>query len=273
MVLAIDIGNTETKLGWFAEGRLAETETLSTHLVGNERGPGRLHRHGKVALAAVACVVPETGARIRAILGREGIPARFLSGSNSAGLALAYETPETLGADRIANGLYLAERAELPAVCADFGTATKLDVVDGRGAYVGGAILPGAKMLVESLRRGTAQLPEIEVQAPARAIGKTTKECLQSGTVLALAKAVDGLIEGFARELGGSQAGVPANRGAGKGVGAPPGEGTCAPFRTILATGGLSTTMAPLCMSIGKREEHLTLEGLFIAARRWTEAG
>jgi len=248
MLLAIDVGNTAIKIG--REDAFGVLQVYRTRY--DERTVGDLLRLALSDTArnpfgsacAVASVAPQYDPDVLDALRTHGIKPRFLTADDSAGLAIRYETPATLGADRIANGLYLADRYPGSAIAVDFGTATKLDVVDGSGAFLGGAILPGLRMMVQSLNRGTAKLPEVEIEAPIAAIGRSTKACLQSGTVLALSKAVEGLVQAFRVELG---------------VDAP-----------VVATGGLANNLAPLCPSIGAIEPNLTLEGLFIAARRWS---
>lgn len=248
MLLAIDVGNTAIKIGHedafgvlqvYRSGHGDRTvgELLSMAFDHSAKNPFG-------SACAVASVAPQYDPDIIDALETHGITPRFLSADDSAGLPILYETPATLGADRIANGIFLANRFTGPAISVDFGTATKLDVVDDAGAFLGGAILPGLRMMVQALNRGTAKLPEISIEVPTEAIGRSTKACLQSGTTLALAMAVEGLLRAFRDELG---------------VAAP-----------VVATGGLAGEFAPLCPTITVLEPNLTLEGLFIAARRWT---
>lgn len=251
MLLAIDVGNTAIKVAHedaFGVLRVFRGQTgarpigelLALALDSSATNPF-------VSICAIASVAPQYDPDITDALSPYGIEPRFLNAENAPGLEIRYETPMTLGADRIANALFLADRVEGPSIGVDFGTATKLDVVDGSGTFLGGAILPGLPMMIDSLAKGTAKLPEIEIGAPSSAIGRSTKGCLQSGTVLALAKAVEGLIAEFQVELN-----EPA---------------------TAIGTGGLASELAPLCPSVRRIEPNLTLEGLFIAARRWAARG
>ena len=254
MLLAIDVGNTSIKLGlgddkgnlvWDHKARRPEP---SLEEINGLLRQAKLRSHDTIRLAFVASVVPDLVEPVRIALEfLVGKKYAFLNAANAPGLKIAYETKDTLGADRIANALYLAQLEKKPAIAVDFGTATKLDVVDTSGTYLGGAILPGLKMMIDGLARGTAQLPEIEIEIPKKAIGRSTQTSIQSGTVLALSKAVEGLLEEFQNELG-----VRAE---------------------IIGTGSLAKEMTPICPSIAKTKESMTLCGLLIAARRWALPG
>lgn len=254
MLLAIDVGNTNIKLGLGDEKgeliwshRAPRPEPSLEELNGLLRQAKTRTRDG-IRLAFVASVVPELLEPMRIALEfLVGNKYAFLNAANAPGLKISYETKDTLGADRIANAIYLAQLDRKPAIAVDFGTATKLDVVDLGGTYLGGAILPGLKMMIDGLARGTAQLPEIEIEAPKKAIGRSTKASIQSGTVLALSKAVEGLLLEFQKELGANA--------------------------EIIGTGTLAKEMTPLCPSITKGKENMTLHGLLIAARRWALPG
>lgn len=251
MLLAIDLGNTAIKVahedafGALRVFRADLSERPFGDLIGAALDGSPQSPFGSIC--AVASVAPQYDPDLEDALSAYGLKPRFLTAENAPGIRIEYDTPATLGADRIANALFASDRYEGSAVVVDFGTATKLDAVNFSGAFVGGAILPGLRMMVQSLFRGTAKLPEIEIVVPKTAIGKSTRACLESGTVLALSKAVEGLLAEFRLELGE------------------------APM--IVSTGGLADTMAPLCPSIGPVEPNLTLEGLLIAARQWASEG
>jgi type III pantothenate kinase len=169
-----------------------------------------------------------------------GIPLLLLSGTQSPGLEVRYDPPESLGPDRIANAYSLLE-GPLPAVVVDLGTATKLDVVDAEGRFVGGAILPGVESGAEGLFRRTARLGPVPLEAPAQAIGTTTADCLRSGVILGHAAAIDGLIERFEAEIG--------------------------PLR-VVATGGAAPMIAGVSRRLGRVVPEHTLRGLFVASER-----
>lgn len=247
MLLAIDIGNSATKVGREAADGGVEVVGCFPTPGGDAFAAVLEAAAGKGVGVSIASVVPKESDRLAQILDALSLPYRFLAARNAPGLEIRYETPETLGSDRIANAIALSNGGPVPAIAVDFGTAAKLEAIDAQGAYLGGAILPGPRLMVRALSFGTAQLPEVPVAAPERAIGRRTVEALQSGTVLALAKAVDGLIAEFERELGG-------------------------PARTV-GTGGQADVMRTRCSRIGQWEPHLTLRGLLIAGRRWRDAG
>ncbi|HVL37891.1 MAG TPA: type III pantothenate kinase, partial [Fimbriimonadaceae bacterium] len=129
-----------------------------------------------------------------------------------------------------------------PVIVVDFGTATTFDVIDSRGTYAGGAILPGVEIAAEALHGRTAKLPRVELKAPARAIGKNTVHSLQSGLVLGYAGAIDAL----ARRLAGELEGQPR----------------------VVATGGLGSHFVELCPMLELYDPTLTLDGLVLAYER-----
>jgi type III pantothenate kinase len=254
MLLAIDAGNSAIKIGLGDEsGALcwsmsAPRPEPSLEVLSGLLGQAKKKAPWGIKLAFVASVVPDLLHPM--ILALEPIVGRkyaFLNAANVPGLAIEYETKDTLGADRIANALYLSQLERKPAISVDFGTATKIDAVSSEGAYLGGAIMPGLRMMLQSLARGTAQLPELEPELPESVIGRSTKGSILSGTVIAHAKAVEGLLQDFQAELG-SRA-------------------------EIVGTGGLMEFMTELCPSIREKKANMTLEGLLIAGRRWSAMG
>ena len=176
MLLAIDIGNTNVVLalldaedrvleerrapskdGWTAEQYAAQIRALLC---------GRAVRG-----AAVSSVVPElTGVLSAAAREAAGVTALVVNSDSPVGLTLAIEQPETLGADILAADAAAAEEYPLPVIVFDFGTATTVTVVDEQRRYRGGVILPGIKLGMQALFTGTAQLPDIRIEAPAHVI-------------------------------------------------------------------------------------------------------
>jgi type III pantothenate kinase len=163
----------------------------------------------------------------------------FLRGGAAVGLQIDYDPPHAVGADRLANALAALAKFKPPIVVVDFGTATTFDTIDRNGVYVGGAILPGVMIASQALVGHTAKLPQIDLVAPATAIGKNTVHSLQSGVMLGYAGAIDALAGRIDEELGGGS--------------------------TILSTGGLGQIFQGLCKCIGAHDETLTLDGLVIA--------
>jgi len=249
MLWAIDVGNTQTVLGiWSTENgwspvwrigtRLALTEDeLAAELVALCQLDGVQFKADKVI---VASVVPALDRVISTFSTKFlGVNASFLRSGDQVNLEIAYEPKTAVGADRIANSLGALATYEPPLIIVDFGTATTFDAISGDGIYLGGAILPGVEISMEALVNRTAKLPQIELEAPDSAIGKTTAESLKSGIMLGYAGAIDSLAAQIQYELGGGK---------------------------VLATGGLAGSFMGLARSLEKHEPNLTLDGLRIAA-------
>ena len=248
MLLAIDIGNTNVVLalldaedrvleerrapskdGWTAEQYAAQIRALLC---------GRAVRG-----AAVSSVVPElTGVLSAAAREAAGVTALVVNSDSPVGLTLAIEQPETLGADILAADAAAAEEYPLPVIVFDFGTATTVTVVDEQRSYRGGVILPGIKLGMQALFTGTAQLPDIRIEAPAHVICTETVESLQAGAVYGAAAMTDGLVERMESELGRP----------------------C----TAVVTGGLGRFVVPQCRRRLVYDEYLLLRGLGMIWRR-----
>lgn len=246
MILAVDIGNTQTVLGLIVDGRLDGTWRISTDatLTADEirvKIGGLLALEGgswdEVERLVIASVVPMlTVAYEQLALDATGTRPLVVGPGLRTGLRIAYDNPHEVGADRIANALAAVDGYGAPVIVVDFGTATTLDVVDASGAYLGGAIAPGVEASAEALFRRAARLSAVELEAPARVIGRTTRESVQAGLVLGEALMVDGLVRRAWSELGAE----------------------C----PVVATGGLAERMAPLCETVGAVDPDLTLKGL-----------
>lgn len=152
----------------------------------------------------VASVVPPLDAALRAGLAAAfGIPVHFLGDPGIAPrIPIAYRHPEELGADRLANAVAAKARLGAPVIVADLGTATTLDVVDAKGAYAGGLILPGPSMQMRALAEGTARLGAVRLAPPPSVIGTTTEESLQAGVLWGTATAITGLVARIREEIG-----------------------------------------------------------------------
>lgn len=251
MLWAIDVGNTQTVVGvwdghaWRAHWRMETDSQRTEDEIAAFLAPladlSGLRLSGEGAI--VASVVPsadENWTRFaKKYLGQE---ARFLRDGASVSLTVEYSPPTAVGADRVANALGALLRTAPPLIVVDFGTATTLDCVDAKGHYVGGAIMPGLHVSLQSLVGRTAKLPSVAIEAPPRVIGRDTVSSLQSGVVLGYAGAIDRLVTGAARELGETV--------------------------SVIATGGLGSFFVDLCESIDEYDAHLTLDGLKEAWRR-----
>jgi type III pantothenate kinase len=246
MLLALDVGNTQTVAGLYEGRTLREhwrTATVRTH-TGDELaltlvGLLRLGGHTPEAIDAVvvASSVPqlsvEYAAMSREHLGREAL---VLGPGVRTGVALRVDNPLEVGPDRVANSVAAHALHGGPCIVVDFGTAINFDAVSAAGDFVGGAIAPGLQVAVDALGDRAARLQTVELVAPERAIGTNTDTNVQSGAVFGFAGLVDGLVRRFRSELGGDAATV--------------------------ATGGLAPLVAPHCETIQHVEPWLTLEGL-----------
>lgn len=192
--------------------------------------------------AAVAAPVVNTGVLSAAAREAAGVTALVVNSDSPVGLTLAIEQPETLGADILAADAAAAEEYPLPVIVFDFGTATTVTVVDEQRRYRGGVILPGIKLGMQALFTGTAQLPDIRIEAPAHVICTETVESLQAGAVYGAAAMTDGLVERMESELGRP----------------------C----TAVVTGGLGRFVVPHCRRRLVYDEHLLLRGLGMIWRR-----
>lgn len=252
MRLVIDVGNTHICLGvqrdsnWEAVFRIktdvnaTEDELASTILClcQQQFGP---HDFSQPLFdeVSIASVVPSINLTLER-LSKKWLKCNpfFLVPTQNYGLEIKYETPTSIGADRIANSLAALKITKPPIVIVDFGTATTFDAIDSRGCYLGGAILPGPLLAAASLFERTAKLPQISLEAPKRAIGTNTPDAMKSGLVLGYAYGIDGLAKKMSDELGGAE---------------------------VMVTGGLGPLFKGLCPQLGEFYPHLTLDGILIA--------
>lgn len=250
MLWAIDVGNTHTVVGlwdgsaWRAVWRRStDLESTEDELAAWLKALCELEGL-EMRASGVVCASVVPGARSAVDrLARRWLhtTALFLDRGSQVGLKVLYDPPHAVGADRLANALGALDRFAPPIVVVDFGTATTFDAIDRNGAYVGGAILTGIEVSSQALVARTAKLPQIELVAPDRAIGRTTVESLQSGIVLGYAGAIEALAGRMSDELEGAR---------------------------VLATGGLGGLFVGLCAAIESYEPNLTLDGLRIAYDR-----
>ena len=246
MLLAIDVGNTQTVVGLYDGDRLTDhwrvasvrsqtSDELAVELHGLLSVRGR--EFSDISATVASSGVPQLAEALRqASRAHFGHEALIVGAGVDTGLELRVPRPSEVGADRIANSVAALSLQPGPIVVVDFGTAVNFDAVSADGAFLGGAIAPGLEVAVSALGERAARLFGIELRAPERAIGRTTAENMQSGAIFGYAGLVDGLVGRFRDELGG-EAGV-------------------------IATGGLAGVVAPHCRTIDRVEPWLTLEGL-----------
>lgn len=246
MLLAIDIGNTNIKMGVYAGEHLVHhwrvlTERLKLAdeyavLVYN------LFRMAGLELTQVdgcviSCVVPPLTGQFREMAENYLNMTPVIVGSDvKTGLRYDIDAPHELGSDRIANGLAAYRRCGGPVISIALGTATAMDVVAAGGVYIGGAIAPGIGISADALSRAAARLFQVELIRPPSVIGKNTIHYMQSGLILGYAGLIEGLVRRMQQELGQ----------------------TC----DVIATGGLADIIANETDAITIVEPLLTLEGL-----------
>jgi type III pantothenate kinase len=246
MLLAVDVGNTQTHLGAFRDGELVEHWRFQTRAgaTGDELaerivGLLALRAVGIEAVDAIAVctVVPPLDREYEAMAGRH-MNARYLTvrPGVKTGMPIRIDNPYEVGADRLVNAVAAYERVRGSCVVVDFGTGINFDVVSADGEYLGGAIAPGVEISLSALAERGAQIPRIDLDEPVTAIGKSTRGAIQSGVVFGFAGLIDGVARRLEREVGGEP--------------------------TLIATGGLAAIIVPFCETIDEVDDLLTLKGL-----------
>ncbi len=255
MLLAIDVGNTQTVLGVFEGDDLMWHWRIATQrertadelalLFGGFLEHAGLSFSRQITGVALASVVPDQTLALREMVRNYfHFQPVVVEPGIKTGISIQTDNPKEVGADRIVNALAVFAKYGGPCVVIDFGTAITYDAVSERGEYLGGAIAPGVQVSAAGLSRVADRLPRVEVVAPRSVIGKNTVEALQSGLLLGTASEVDGMVERMQKELGG--------------------------HATVVATGGLADVIVALCQTVDHHEPWLTLEGLRLIFERNT---
>jgi len=248
MLLAIDVGNTQTVFGLFEADELKEQFRVGTDRTNTGDELAVLLRalvdvralDGIVLCSSVPALVREY----------EGFASRWararllvLGPGVDAGITIRYDDPREVGPDRIANSVAVRARHGAPAVVVDFGTSTNFDVVNAAGEFAGGVLAPGVEISMDALFARAARLGKIPFVAPERVISQTTTTALQSGLVYGFAGQVDAIVARILDELGAD--------------GAP-----------VVATGGLADLIAPHAQTVTAVDGELTLQGLRLVWER-----
>jgi len=248
MLLAIDIGNSHIVSGVFEDGKLICEFRIATqsHKTADEYGiliknilKSRKISTQKIKGAILSSVVPPfVGIFEEMIRNYFALTPTIVTNKLLTGISLKYDRPEEIGADRIVNAAAAYHQFGGPVVIIDFGTATTFCVVSAQGQYLGGAIAPGLIISSEALFSYTAKLPRIEWVVPENVIGKNTQSGMQSGLIFGHVGLVNEIIALISKEINGTP--------------------------KVIATGGLSNFIAPLCKVVSIVSPTLTLEGLLL---------
>jgi type III pantothenate kinase len=276
MLLAIDVGNTETVVGLFSLGPGDDPPASSRPAPPAPPEPAGLWHHWRLSTVdnrtpdehalllselltldrmeiadvvtgmAVTSSVPRVTTALRQMASRWfDVPCVVLGPGVRSGMPILYDNPKEVGADRVANAIGAYDLYGGPCIVVDLGTATTFDAISTEGEYLGGAIAPGIAISMDALFREAAALPRVELVEPRSVIGKSTVESIQSGALYGYVAQVDGMCRRISDELG------PA---------------------TVVATGGLSEMIAPLSQVVDHREPWLTLHGLRLVYERNVKA-
>ena len=270
MLLAIDVGNTETVIGLFGPEAPDAPDAMGFARASDERGlvfhwrlstvadrtPDEhamvltqlldlegLDLRVAVSAMAISSSVPSVTSQLRRMANRwfRDLTVTVIGPGTKSGMAILYDNPREVGADRIANSVGAYDLYPGPAIVVDMGTATTFDVISAKGEYLGGAIAPGVAISLEALYTHAAALRSVELVRPRSVVGRSTVESIQSGVLYGFADQVDGLTQRIKAEIGEA---------------------------TVIATGGLAGLIAPHTSHVQYVEPWLTLHGLRIVHER-----
>jgi type III pantothenate kinase len=244
MLLAIDVGNTNTVIGLFDGDQLersyrVKTDARSTSDEIALTFRGLLDGGPEVTGVALCSTVPAVLREMRVMLDEyyPDVEHIVVEPGIKTGVPILTDNPKEVGSDRIVNTLAAFTLFGGPAIVVDFGTSTNLDVVSSKGEFLGGALAPGIEISIEALAQRAAQLRKVELVEPRSAIGKNTVEALQSGALYGFAGQVDFLVRKITDELGEQPS-------------------------AVIATGGLAPVVVPHSETITDHAPDLTLQGL-----------
>lgn len=248
MILTIDMGNTNIVIGGIDNERTYFVERVTTNhgktdLEYAVNIKSILEIHGiapsSIEGAILSSVVPPLNSTILSAVEKIcGFRPMMVGAGMKTGLNIIMDNPKTVGSDMIVDAVAALKEYPCPIIVIDMGTATTMSVVDKSGNYIGGVILPGLKVSLDSLSGKAAQLPYISLDVPGKVIGKNTIDCMRSGIMYGNAAMIDGIIDRMEAELGTTA--------------------------SLVATGGLAKFIAPLCRHTISYEDDLLLKGLLI---------
>ncbi len=249
MIIAVDIGNTNIVLGCAENNRILFRERIATNQTATDLEYAVKIRaaldmnginFGTIDGAIISSVVPSVTNTVKAaIVKLTGVKVMIVGPGIKTGLSIMIDNPAQLGSDLVVDAVAGIQEYPVPLIIIDMGTATTLSVIDKNRSYLGGMIMTGMAVSTDALISRTAQLPKIAFDPPKKTIGTNTVDCLKSGIMFSNACAIDGLIDRIEEELGEK----------------------C----TVVATGGLSGVVIPLCRrSDIILDDILLLKGLMI---------
>ena len=248
MILAIDIGNTNIVLGCIEGEKIVKEARMATDVI---KTSDQYCAELKVMLdlleidrkniegSIISSVVPPVLNSFKtAIVKLTGKVPLVVGPGIKTGLNILLDNPAMAGGDLIVGAVAALAEYKPPLLVVDMGTVTTMIALDAKGNFLGGSIFPGVKISAEALSGKTAQLPAISLEAPKKAIGRNTIDCMRSGVMMGTAAMLDGMIERMEEELGGSA--------------------------TVIATGGIAKFVIPMCRRSMIYDKDLLLKGLRI---------
>jgi type III pantothenate kinase len=256
MLLAIDLSNTNTKIGLYADDAGDDARPVHIWRISTNRDRtadewwvqlstllrGAGHEPSGIAAVAISSVVPQVLVQLRDLCERYLHRTPLVAGPGiNLGMAVQTDRPSETGADLIMNCLAAHHRYGGPAIIIGFGTAMTFTCMNAEGAMIGAAIAPGLSLAMEALTGRAAQLYSIDLQLPEHAIGTNTVESLRSGVVLGYVGLIEGLVARMTRELGST------------------------PY--VVATGFLADIIAEGTSVINSVDDDLTLYGIYLMHR------
>ena len=252
MILTVDIGNSNINFGVFSDGEIklvariatdrAKTEFEYAAAIASALEIYSIEKN-EIDGAIISSVVPPINNAIKkAISLLYGVNALLVGPGVKTGINIHCDNPASVGADIICACVAAHYIYGSPSMVVDMGTATKMMVMNDKGAFIGVSIIPGVMVSLDALARHTAQLPMVSLEAPKNVIGKNTQDCMKSGIVFGNASMIDGMIDRICEEYGSP---LP-----------------------VYATGGLSSLITPYCKHNITYDEFLVLKGLEIIYKK-----